>query len=88
MAQQQLRKMADKPIRVSVLEGDLAVLSSVGLPLSLCVQLQVSCLKLNEAQWTARSTPGGFSVSLFWPAPAPEKKWLLSEEEEEEKEES
>ena len=65
--------MADKSIRVSVLEGDLAVLSSVGLPLSLCVQLQVSCLKLNEAQWTARSTPGGFSVSLFWPAPAPEK---------------
>ncbi len=65
--------MADKPIRVSVLEGDFAVMSSVGLPLSLCVQLQVSCLKLKEALWTARSTPGGFSVSLFWPAPAPEK---------------
>ena len=65
--------MADKPIRVSVLEGDFAVMSSIGLPLSLCVQLQVSCLKLNEALWTARSTPDGFSVSLFWPAPAPEK---------------
>ena len=64
---------ADKPIRVSVLEGDFAVMSSIGLPLSLCVQLQVSCLKLNEALWTARSTPDGFSVSLFWPAPAPEK---------------
>ena len=29
-------KMADKPIRVSVLEGDFAVMSSVGLPLCLC----------------------------------------------------
>ena len=48
-------------------------MSSIGLPLSLCVQLQVSCLKLDEALWTARSTPDGFSVSLFWPAPAPEK---------------
>ena len=65
--------MADKSIRVAVLEGDFAVLSSVGLPLSLCVQLQVSCLKLSEALWTARKTPGGFSVNLFWPAPAPER---------------
>ena len=59
-----------KPIqsRVSVLEGDFA---SIGLPLCLCVQLQVSWryLKLDEALWTARSTPDGFSVSLFWPAP-------------------
>ena len=58
---------------MSVLEGDFAVMSSIGLPLSLCVQLQVSCLKLDEALWTARSTPDGFSVSLFWPAIAPEK---------------
>ena len=23
--------------------------------------------------WTAKSIPGGFSVNLFWPAPAPER---------------
>ena len=55
-----------KPIqsRVSVLEGDFAVISSIGLPVCLCVQLQVSCrcLKLDEALWTARSTPDGFSA--------------------------
>ena len=65
--------MDDKTIKVSVLEGDLAMLSTLGFPLPLCIQLQLSCLRIDEAMWTARSTPGGFSVNLFWPAPAPEK---------------
>ena len=60
--------MADKAIRIAVLEGDFASLCALGLPLSLGVQLQQSCLKLSEAHWTARSTGGGFSVN-FWPAP-------------------
>ena len=64
--------MDDKTIKVSVLEGDLAMLSTLGFPLPLCIQLQLSCLRIDEAMWTARSTPGGFSVNLFWPAPAPE----------------
>ena len=63
--------MADRAIRVAVLEGDYASLCALGLPLSLSIQLQQSCLKLCGAQWTARSTDGGFSVSLFWPS-APE----------------
>ena len=42
-------------------------------PLPLCIQLQLSCLRIDEAMWTARSSPGGFSVNLFWPAPVPEK---------------
>ena len=61
--------MVDKIIKVSVLEGDLAQLSA---PLPLFIQLQLSCLKIDEAMWTARSTPGGFSVNLFWCAPASE----------------
>ena len=65
--------MDDKTIKVSVLEGDLAMLSTLGFPLPLCIQLQLSCLRIDEAMWTARSSPGGFSVNLFWPAPAPEK---------------
>ena len=65
--------IVDKTIKVSVLEGDLAQLSALGFPLPLCIQLQLSCLKIDEAMWTAKSTPGGFSVNLFWPAPAPEK---------------
>ena len=67
------KKMDDKTIKVSVLEGDLAMLSTLGFPLPLCIQLQLSCLRIDEAMWTARSSPGGFSVNLFWPAPAPEK---------------
>ena len=65
--------MVDKTIKVSVLEGDLAQLFALGFPLPLCIQLQLSCLKIDEAMWTARSTPGGFYVNLFWPASASEK---------------
>ena len=60
--------MADRSIKVAVLEGDFAGLSAAGFPLSLCVQLQRSALKLTDALWTAKSSAGGFSVSFFWPS--------------------
>ena len=58
------KKMADKCIRVVVLEGDFAGLSAVGFPLSLSFQLQQKALKLSEAMWTARSTDR-FLCELF-----------------------
>ena len=61
--------MADKTIKIAVLEGDFASLCALGFPLPLSLQFQQSCLRLNEAMWTAKSSSGGFSVSLFWPAP-------------------
>ena len=66
--------MANKPIKVIVLEGDFASLPAIGFPLAISLQLQQSCLRLPDATWTAKSTNGGFSVSLFWHAPAPELK--------------
>ena len=60
--------MADKAIKVAALEGDFASLCALGFPLPPSLQLQQSCLRLNEAMWTAKSSSGGFSVSLFWPA--------------------
>ena len=61
--------MANKAVRVAVIEGDFASLVGLGFPLSLSLQLQESNLRLDQALWTAKSTKGGFSVSLFWPAP-------------------
>ena len=80
--------MADKAIRVAVLDGNFASLCALGFPLSLGIQLQPSCLKLSEAHWTARSTSGGFSVSFFWPAPENVENKSVKEEKEEEKEET
>ena len=60
--------MADRAIKVIVLEGNFASLCALGFSLSLSIQLQQSCLKLSEAHWTSRSTDTGFSVSFFWPA--------------------
>ena len=39
---------------------------------------QQSGLKLADALWTAKSSGSGFSVSLFWPVTAQEKKTLPS----------
>ena len=57
-------------IRVSVLEGSYAHLQAVGVPLPLCMHMQELGVWLNEAQWTAKQSIGGFSVSFFWPASA------------------
>ena len=62
-------KMANKPIKVVVLEGHFASLPALGFPLALSLQLQQSCLRLTDAMWTPKSTNDGFSVCLFWPAP-------------------
>ena len=35
---------------------------------SVCLQLQQLGVRLHEAQWTARNSLGGFSISFFWPA--------------------
>ena len=64
-------KMANKPIKVIVLEGDLATLTALGFPMAVSLQLQQSCLNLSEAMWTAKSTNGGFSISLYRRGPYP-----------------
>lgn len=63
------KKMAQTAaIRVSVLEGCYNHLQAVGVPLPLCMHMQELGLFLNTAQWTAKQSIGGFSVSFFWPA--------------------
>ena len=47
--------MADKPIKVGVLEGDFAALSLLVFPLGLAIQLQQSNLNLADALWTPKS---------------------------------
>ena len=54
-------------IRVAVLDGQYASLEDQGVPFCLCLHLQQLGLQLNQAQWTARHSLGGFSIS-FWPA--------------------
>ena len=60
---------------MAVIEGDFANLCGLGLPLSLCLQLQTQDLKLSEALWSAKASASGFSVSLYWPTTgtAPDK---------------
>ena len=61
--------MVETPrIRVAVLEGQYASLMDQGVPLSVCLHLQQLGLQLQQAQWTARHSLGGFSISFFWPA--------------------
>ena len=55
-------------LKAAVLEGQYASLEDHGVPLSVCLQLQQLGVKLHEAQWTARHSLGGFSISFFWPA--------------------
>ena len=49
--------MADKPIRLCILEEDFTVTPSAGLPLPLCVQQQYSCLILNESLYGQLGVP-------------------------------
>ena len=55
-------------IRVAVLESHYASLLDIGIPFFVCLQLQELGLQLNDAQWTARNSIGGFSISFFLPA--------------------
>ena len=61
--------MADKRIKVVLLEGEFAALSAMGFPTSVCLQLQESGLKVTEAMWSTRSSSAGFSVSFFAKSP-------------------
>ena len=65
--QQMKLKMADGRIRVSVLEGSFAGLQGVGIPLPVCIHLQDLGLQFEAAQWTAKQSNTGFSISFFWP---------------------
>ena len=60
--------MADRAVKVAVLEGDFVALCNLGLPFSISYQLQEKGLKLPDALWTVKSSISGFSVSLFWPS--------------------
>ena len=55
-------------IKVSVLAGDYALLTEAGLPVPLGLQLQSGSHHLSEANWWAKYTPKGFSLTLYWPA--------------------
>ena len=63
--------MADRAIKVAVLEGYFASLSALGFPMPLTLQLQQSDLRLHAAMWRAQSSKAGFSVSFFWPVANP-----------------
>ena len=52
-------------IKVLVLGKEFATLCRLGLPVSLCLQLQQSGLKLAGALWTAKSPGSGFSQPLL-----------------------
>ena len=76
LGDQKVNKMDEKSrIRVAVLEGDYANLCGLGLPPSLCLQLQTLKLRLSGALWTAKASASGFSISLYRPTTgtAPEK---------------
>jgi len=60
-------------ILVSVLESSYTELK-FGVPLPVCICMQDKGLQLECAQWTARQSSGGFSVTFFWPAPNQEIK--------------
>jgi len=61
-------------ILVSVLESSYTELKKFGVPLPVCICMQDKGLQLECAQWTARQSSGGFSVTFFWPAPNQEIK--------------
>ena len=53
---------------VSILESPYTLLQKSGVPLPVCICMQGKGLQLGNAQWTARQSNGGFSVTFFWPA--------------------
>jgi len=61
-------------ILVSVLESSYTELKKFAVPLPVCICMQDKGLQLECAQWTARQSSGGFSITFFWPAPNQEIK--------------
>ena len=59
--------MADGRIRMTVLEGTFTGLQGVGIPLPFCIHLQDLGLQFECAQWTAKQSNTGYSISFFWP---------------------
>lgn len=59
-----LKLTAGGKTRVVVLDGSLTSLCDQGVPLLVCLQMQPIGLKLEGAQWTARQSNAGFSVSF------------------------
>jgi len=55
-------------IHVSFLKGPYLTRHEAGLTLSICLELQCSKMKAEEAQWTVRKTETAISVSLFRPS--------------------
>ena len=60
--------MAAPSADVPALKSAFHALNECGLPLSVCIHLQMCGLHLKNALWTARQTTTGFSVNLFWPS--------------------
>jgi len=56
-------------ILVSALESSYTELKKFGVPLPVCICMQDKGLQLECAQWTARQSSGGFSVTFFRPSP-------------------
>jgi len=54
-------------IKIAVLESPYSGLEDLGIPPSVCLQLQQLGLQVDNAQWAARHSLGGFSIS-FWVA--------------------
>ena len=52
---------------MSVLEGPYTILNTFGVPFPVCLCMQGNGLQLRNAQWTAKQSHRGFSVSFFWP---------------------
>jgi len=54
-------------IHLPILESPYLTLHETRLPLSTCLELQCSKMKVEEAQWTVWRMETAISVSLFWP---------------------
>ena len=52
---------------MTVLEGSFADLRGVCIPFPVCIHLQDLGLQFEGAQWTAKQSNTGFSISFFWP---------------------
>ena len=61
------KKAESTRILVSVVEYPYTLLQKFGVPLPVCICMQSKSLQLEDAQWTAKLSSGGFSVSFGQP---------------------